>query len=167
VLQVRFASPVHLGVSAQSSDGGLVIPIDDVSWHALCFHRAIELTTNVADAPGYALKIERAVKASHFPREVAPLLLANATQIHQEEACDGLSRIDACCPVHQGLCAAKPPICGDALDPLTTCVWVVDLRDIGHPVPYPYPDRTAAEVARRCFIRDAITEEVDSLTQSA
>jgi hypothetical protein len=52
-------------------------------------------------------------------------------------------------------------------DPLTTCVWVVDLRDIGHPVPYPYPDRTAAEVARRCFIRDAITEEVDSLTQSA
>jgi hypothetical protein len=52
-------------------------------------------------------------------------------------------------------------------DPQTTQVWVVDLRDIRHPVPYPYADWTAAEAARLCFIRDAMVEALDNQIQSA
>jgi hypothetical protein len=52
-------------------------------------------------------------------------------------------------------------------DPYNARVWVVDLRDIGHPLTYPYPTWAAAEAARLKLIQEALTVIINASVQFA
>jgi hypothetical protein len=52
-------------------------------------------------------------------------------------------------------------------DPLDNQTWVVDLRNIRHPLSYAYPTWVAAEEARQGFIHAALMEAMNGSIQSA
>lgn len=54
---MRSDLPGHLMRIVRLSDGGALIPIHDVSWHAMCFNECIEMTVSVTNAPGNVLTI--------------------------------------------------------------------------------------------------------------
>jgi hypothetical protein len=51
-------------------------------------------------------------------------------------------------------------------DPYDARTWVVDLRDIGHPLTYSYPTPAVAEAARLHLIHEALIEAINGPVQS-